>query len=200
MTILVCEGLDGCGKSTQVKRLQQHLAAAGKQVRSLREPGGTALGERLREVLLDPATEADPVAELLAYQTARAQLASAVIRPAVAAGEVVLLDRFWYSTIAYQAYGLGMDESVVRQAIEVAVGDLQVDAALYFAVPPELARQRRAGTTNDRIEARDITYHQRVYDGYEAMANAGELIRINADQDIETIAEAAWHTVEQVLG
>jgi len=101
MTLIVLEGIDGCGKSTQLERLVERLRAAGREPRVLREPGGTELGERIRAILLDPATEACPIAELLGYQVARAQLVHQELKPALERGELVVLDRFWYSTIAY---------------------------------------------------------------------------------------------------
>ena len=199
MALIVCEGLDGCGKSTQISLLAERLTQQGRQVHCLREPGGTALGEQLRAVLLHPETEADPVAELLAYQTARAQLVRQVIQPALAAGDTVLLDRFWYSTIAYQAYGLGLDEGMVRQAIDVAVGDCSVALGIYCRIDPAVARARRAGQGEDRIEARAADYHQRVYDGYEAMVEWGELCPVDADQDREAIAKDIWNLVASLI-
>lgn len=195
MPLIVLEGIDGCGKSTQARILGQRLRAAGIEPIDLREPGGTPLGERLRSLLLDPATRAGAVAEVLLYQAARAQLVEEVLRPALAAGRTVVLDRFWHSTIAYQAYGLGLDPRPVRAAIDLAVQGLRADLALWFDLPPaEAARRRAAARGEDRIEARGLAYLERVHSGYAALAAAGELLRVDAQRSPEAVAAEVWHT------
>jgi len=191
MPLYVCEGIDGCGKSTQAKRLATHLRNQGREVLELREPGGTTLGERIRAVLLDPATEAGAVAELFGYQMARAQLCEAVIAPALSRGVTVVLDRFWYSTVAYQAFGLGLEESAVRAVLRLATGAVKVDQAFWFDVPVEVAQRRRALARgqDDRIEARGSTYLERVANGYRSMAERGELLRIDAQDTAELVTE-----------
>jgi dTMP kinase len=199
--LIVVEGIDGCGKTTQAERIEQRLRANGRTVLRLREPGGTPLGEAVRGILLDPATQAGPVAELFGYQMARAQLCDSVIRPALAAGTTVLLDRFWYSTIAYQAFGLGLPAAGVRAVIDVAVGDVRADIALWFAVDPLLAARRRAAArgTEDRIEARGLAYLERVHAGYAALYAAGEMVRIDASQDADTVSLAVVAALSGVL-
>jgi dTMP kinase len=188
MPLIVLEGIDGCGKSTQAERLERRLRAAGRTVRRLREPGGTALGEAVRALILDPATRACPAAELFAYQLARAQLCDEVLRPALGRGEVVVLDRFWHSTLAYQAYGLGLDPAPVRAVVELAIGGLKADAALWFDLDPEAALRRRAAARGeDRIEARGLEYQRRVHHGYAALCAAGELARIDAAGDADAV-------------
>ena len=123
MPLIVFEGIDGCGKTTQVERLKQRLTTDGISFRHLREPGGTELGERQRALLLDPATKACPTAELFGYLQARAQLCHEVIAPALANDELVILDRFYHSTLAYQAYGLGLDQAQVRRLGRRALND-----------------------------------------------------------------------------
>jgi dTMP kinase len=196
MPLVVLEGIDGCGKTTQGERLTRRLDAAGVPHRRLREPGGTALGEAVRRMLLDPATRAGSVAELFGYQMARAQLCQDVLAPALAAGELVVLDRFWPSTIAYQAYGLGLDVAQVRAAISLAVGPVTIDLALWFDVTPEEAERRRAGTGRDRIEQRGLDYQRRVRAGYQAMAAAGEITRVDAAADPDQIEAAVWAAVQ----
>jgi len=189
MPLLVLEGADGCGKTTQAGRLETRLLAAGRPVRRLREPGGTVLGEAVRGLLLDPATAACPAAELFGYQLARAQLCHEVIAPALAAGTWVVLDRFWHSTLAYQAYGLGLDLANVRAVVDLAVGPVRPDLALWLDVPPDQAAARAdARSTRDRIEARDAAYHQRVYDGYRNMAIQGDLMRIDGLGSTDEVA------------
>lgn len=190
--LIVLEGIDGCGKTTQARRLAEHLRARGRVVSALREPGGTRLGEAVRALLLDPATEACPTAELFGYLTARAQLCAAVIAPALARGETVVLDRFYHSTLAYQGYGLGLDLDLVRAAIRLAIGTVRIDRAVWLDLDPAEAARRRARVrgTDDRIEARGLAYLQRVHAGFAALASAGELVRIDAARDEDAIAAA----------
>jgi len=190
MPLIVLEGIDGCGKSTQAGLLAERLGRAGRTVLRLREPGGTRLGEAVRGILLDRSTVACAEAELFGYLMARAQLCREVIAPALARGDWVVLDRFWHSTIAYQAFGLGLDPARVRAAIDLAVGPVKPDHALWLRVPPAEAAQRRdARADADRIEARDRAYHQRVADGYAALAAAGDLVAMDAGGTPEQVAE-----------
>ncbi len=184
------EGIDGCGKTTQSRSLVEHLRAEGRTVTPLREPGGTRLGESVRALLLDPATEAEPTAELFGYLTARAQLCAAVIAPALARGETVVLDRFYHSTLAYQGYGLGLDLDLVRAAIRLALGGVRIDHAVWIDLDPVTAAQRRARArgTEDRIEARGLAYLQKVHAGFASLAAAGELQRIDGHRSEDEIA------------
>ena len=189
MPLIVLEGIDGCGKTTQAELLVEALTASGKTARRLREPGGTLLGERLRTLLLDPATSAVPTAELFTYLAARAQLVEEVLRPALAKGEWLVLDRFWYSTVAYQGYGLGLDPAAVTAACRLAAGGLTPDAALWLDVPVAVAVARRTAARAgvDRIEARGDAYQERVRNGYAALAKAGVLQRIDANVPLEAL-------------
>jgi dTMP kinase len=198
MPLYVLDGIDGCGKSTQAKRLAERLRAAGQTVHLLREPGGTVLGESVRALLLDRATEACPEAEVFGYQMARAQLCRAVIAPALARGETLVLDRFWYSTIAYQAHGLGLDEAAVRAVIRLAIGPVTVAAALWLDLDVAAAAARRAASrgADDRIEARGLDYLRRVHAGFAAMAAAGELTRIDASGDSDAVTARVIAAIE----
>ncbi len=188
--LIVLEGIDGCGKTTQSRRLVEYLRTQGCTVTPLREPGGTRLGESVRTLLLDPATEAEPTAELFGYLTARAQLCAAVIAPALARGETVVLDRFYHSTLAYQGYGLGLDLDLVRAAIQLAIGTVRIDHAVWIDVDPVTAAQRRARGRgmDDRIEARGLAYMQKVHAGFASLAAAGELQRIDGQRSEDEIA------------
>lgn len=200
MPLLVLEGIDGCGKSTQVERIAARLTDLGKAPLRLREPGGTRLGEQVRALLLDQATEACPTAELFGYLTARAQLCQAVIAPALAEGRIILLDRFWYSTMAYQAYGLGLDPALVRAAIDLAVGGIRADLAAWLRVDPEEALRRRAAARGeDRIEARGLAYQRRVHDGYQTLADAGDLVAIDATRRPDAIFADLWSRIEPLI-
>jgi dTMP kinase len=197
--LIVFEGIDGCGKTTQADRLCARLERLRVPARRLREPGGTALGEAMRAILLDPATKACPVAELFGYLQARAQLCEEVLKPALARGEAVVLDRFYHSTLAYQAYGLGLDPTLVRAANALALGGLEADLALWFALDPLEAQRRRAASKPDRIEARGIEYLTRVHEGYRAMAEAGELARIDAARAPDAVESAVWALIEPLV-
>ena len=201
MPLIVFEGIDGCGKTTQVERLKQRLTTAGRAFRHLREPGGTELGERQRALLLDPATRACPTAELFGYLQARAQLCQEVIAPALAAGQLVILDRFYHSTLAYQAYGLGLDLAQVRAAIRLATGGIVPELVLWLAIDPAEAQRRRAAARGqDRIEARGLAYQQKVHDGYRALVASDALVEIDAQQDPDTVTAQVWEKVARIVG
>ncbi len=199
MPLVVLEGIDGCGKSTQVGLLLARLQAMGRLCRQLREPGGTPLGEAVRSLLLDPGTTACPAAELFGYLLARAQLCAEILQPALQAGAVVVLDRFWYSTIAYQGAGLGLPLEEVRAANRLAIGSLVPAAALWLDIDPAVAERRRRGPV-DRIEARGLAYLTQVRAGYQRLCDEGELTRIDAAEPPQSVAEAIWRVVGPVLG
>ena len=162
------EGLDGSGKSTQVERLRAALAAEGHEVVTAREPGGTALGEQIRELVLH-GDEMTPWAEALLYAAARAELVAEVIEPALARGAHVLLDRYLDSSVAYQgvARGLGLDE--VLELNLLAVGRLLPNRTFVLAVDPGTSLGR-VGEQPDRIERAAAAFHERASGGYEQLA------------------------------
>jgi dTMP kinase len=169
------EGIEGSGKSSHLARLAGHLRSAGRTVVETREPGGTAAGLAIRRLLLGAeATPLTPVAELLLYLADRAQHVHEVIRPALAAGSVVLCDRFSDSTLAYQGHGRGLPLDVVRaldaRARDGVVPDLTV--LLDCPVAEGLARARGRGTAADRFERETLAFHQRIHDGFHALAAA----------------------------
>ncbi|HYE08331.1 MAG TPA: dTMP kinase [Planctomycetota bacterium] len=201
MPLIVLEGIDGSGKSTQVRLLGERLQRMGRPYRALREPGGTALGEQQRALLLDPATQACPTAELFGYLQARAQLCHEVVAPALARGELVVLDRFYHSTIAYQAYGLGLPHDAVRAAIRLAIGDIAPAVVLWIELDPAIAARRRASARGeDRIEARGLAYLKRVHDGFAALAAAGEMIALSGLSAPEDLARDIWTRVAPIVG
>jgi dTMP kinase len=178
--LITFEGVEGAGKTTQLARAEDHLREAGVEVVVAREPGGTAVGEQVRSVLLDPGNAGmAPRAELFLYLAARAQLVAEVVEPALEAGDVVLLDRYVHSTLAYQGYGLGVDlgdgsaeENVrrLRDLCRMTVGPAWPDRVIVFDLPVEEGAARLAGETPDRIEARDVAFHRRVREGFLALA------------------------------
>ena len=162
--LIVLEGGEGSGKSTQVRRLSSALGRKGVAHVALREPGGTALGTEVRRLLLDPASDIDPRAEALLFMASRAQLVQREIRPALASGKIVLLDRFFLSTYAYQIAGHGLPEDDVRTANRFATGGLVPDLTilLTFPVVEGLARAAHLTASHDRMEAMGESFHQRV--------------------------------------
>ncbi|HHZ19673.1 MAG TPA: dTMP kinase [Firmicutes bacterium] len=167
------EGIDGCGKSTQVRLFTDWLVKQGKPVLVTREPGGTPLAERIRRVLLEPVEEeVYPLTEILLYAASRAQHVAGQIGPALAAGKIVICERFVDSTFAYQGYGLGYDLALIKELNHVATGGLVPDWTLLMDLPPELAAARLHGRAGgeDRIEARGLAFQGRVRDGYLRLA------------------------------
>ena len=164
------EGPEGSGKSTQVRALALWLHRRGHRVLTLREPGGTLLGERLRRVLLSPATgKLNSRTEAFLYMAARAELVDAIIHPALARGMIVLCDRFLDSTLAYQGYGSGVDVLALRRMGRLATGDLSPDVTFLLDLPAAVGLRRVRGA-KDRIERRAASFHERVRRGFLALA------------------------------
>lgn len=171
--LIVLEGAEGVGKTTQARRLAETLRAAGVPCTSVREPGGTHLGEAVRAILLDGEHVPTPAAEALLFLASRAQLVAETIRPALARGEVVVLDRFFLSTYAYQIAGRGLNEGAVRAANGLAIGNLVPDVMLVLALPSAEAGLERASArgAQDRMERADAQFHARVAAAFDLYAN-----------------------------
>jgi dTMP kinase len=169
--LITFEGGEGTGKSTQIALLAERLRGAGLVVRIVREPGGTLLGESVRDILLDPNNRTmSSVAELLLYEASRAQLVAEVLVPALDSGEVVLLDRFYDSTTAYQAFGRGIPRSEVDAANHLATSGLTPDRTVVLDLDPELGVARATRSGADRLEAEDLAFHEAVREGFLALA------------------------------
>jgi dTMP kinase len=203
------EGTEGSGKTTQVALLAQRLREWGRRVRVVREPGGTPIGEEIRHTLKHSQHNHAMTweTELLLMNASRAQLVREVIRPALAAGEIVLCDRFADSTIAYQGYGRGLDLEMVRRVVEVAVGGTWPDLTLLLHVPPEVSAERlrsRQATlpfVRDRMEEADPAFFERVAQGYRAIAQADpkRVKVIDATGSIEQVRAAIWREVAPLV-
>lgn len=189
------EGLDGSGKTTQVKELAAALRAHGHQVLLTREPGGTEIGDRIRDILQDKVhTAMTPQAELLLFCASRAQIVAEVIRPHLEAGGIVICDRFADSTIAYQGYGRGIDLDLLHAVIGFATGGLQPDLTLYLDITPEegIARRQQAslfGEEFSRIDQMALEFHHRVHQGYRDLmaAEPGRWLRIDAARTSDAV-------------
>lgn len=190
---LTVEGVEGAGKTTQVARLAGRLRDAGRDVLVVREPGGTPLAEEARRLVLDPALELSPAAELFLILVARADLVHHVVRPALAGGTTVIADRFDLSTRAYQIGGRGLPESEVIPANRLATGGLEPDLVIVLDVPPEVGRARHdaAGKPKDRLELADEGFHRRVAETFHRAAGPG-ILHVSADRLSDEVHDQVW--------
>ena len=193
---VVLEGIDGCGKTTQLQALRQWLPSSGLMAPGARlvvsrEPGGTALGQALRELLLHPPQGLQPLprAELLLYAADRAQHVEALLLPALQAGDWVLCDRFTGSTAAYQGYGRGLPLALIDTLENLATGGLQADLTLWLDVSLAESRRRRGGRPADRIEAAGEVFQTRVAAGFATLAAQRGWIRIEAGQPVAAVTD-----------
>jgi len=204
------EGTEGSGKSTHALLLADRLRAAGRTVRVLREPGGTPIGEEIRQTLKHSLHNRamTPETELLLLNASRAQLVREIIRPALAAGETVLCDRFYDSTVAYQGYGRQLDLKMVRAVIDFAVGETRPDLTILLMVPLATSEARResreAGTApaRDRFEEADRDFFRRVEKGFQFIAatEPQRVYAVDSTRPLEKVAAVVWQRVELLLG
>jgi dTMP kinase len=203
------EGTEGSGKSTQVKLLAHRLHTLGHQVRELREPGGTPIGEEIRHTLKHSRNNAamTPETELLMMNASRAQLVREVIRPALAVDHIVLCDRFYDSTTVYQGYGRGLNLPLVKSVIDFAVGDTRPHLTVFLRISPLVSAERlRSRQSNlpfvrDRIEEGDRHFFARVAQGYDAVAAAEpDRVRVvDGTGPVENICGQIWELVQPLL-
>ena len=187
------EGPEGSGKTSQLHVLADHFRDEGYDILTTREPGGTPIGDRVRAILLDPVhIEMESTTEFLLFSAARAQHVAEVIRPHLARGGVVFCDRYADSSLAYQGYGHCQDLEALRTITRFATGDLVPDLTFYFDVPVEVGLKRKAGGDGDawnRMEQKEIAYHERVRAGYLAMAveEPDRWVVVDARPDFTTV-------------
>jgi len=204
------EGTEGSGKSTQIALLTRQLSDLGHKVRALREPGGTPIGEEIRHTLKHSNVNhgMTPETELLLMNASRAQLVREVIRPALSSGVIVVCDRFYDSTTAYQGYGRGLDLEMVRQTIACAVGETRPDLTLLLTVSVKVSEARRQGrllpgleNVRDRMEEADRGFFERVEEGYLKLAatEPGRVQTIDATLPVDRVSQAVWRAVEPLL-
>jgi len=201
---LTFEGMDGSGKTTQMRLLAERLRARGREVLETAEPGGTRIGIAIRRILLDGANqELSPTAEMLLYFAARAQNVDEWITPALAAGKIVIADRFTDSTLVYQGCGRGLGAETVMALDRIACRGLQPDLTVLIDIDPEtsLARAHARNATarqDDRMDAQSLEFHRQVYAAYHALAarERGRVRVVDGRAAIEPLADEIWKIVE----
>ncbi|MCB2231625.1 dTMP kinase [bacterium] len=198
--LITFEGIDGSGKTTQLKKSAQYLEQRGLEVVVLREPGSTKVSEKIRRILLDPTLEISDLTELLLYEAARAEVVEREMRPLLARGTTILCDRFYDSTTAYQGYGRGLDLSMVKKLHTIAVGDVRPDLTFVFDLPFATALTRR-GKNPDRLESQSKAFFRRVARGFRELARSepGRVKLINAKPSIEKIFSAVTRELDKLL-
>ena len=195
------EGPDGAGKSTQIENIKRFFADRNIEVLFTREPGGTAIGERIREILLDKnCSEMDYMTEAMQYAASRAQDVAQVIKPALDEGKVVVCDRFVDSSMAYQGYGRKLGDAVAV-INSYAVAGCMPDATILMKLDPSVGKKRITEGSEDRLEAEKMAFHQAVYDGYLALEkeNPERIIGIDAGRGIDDIKEDIYEKLEELL-
>ena len=202
---ITLEGNEGCGKSTQLKWLAKHLRRKGRSVHTTREPGGTALGDAVRRLVLDPKYKRmSPVCETLLYMASRAQLVEQVILPRLKKGQIVLCDRWLDATLAYQGYAGGVDVDWIRRIGETATHGLKPDLTLYLDLPVRVGLKRAARTRPaDRIERKALGYHEDVRRGFLQIARSEprrfRRLAVRPDETIRHVHERIRAEVDRVV-
>ena len=203
---IVLEGGDGAGKSAVqaalVDHLRGHLRATSRDVIATREPGGTELGERIRDLVLSSSSVGDPLSELLLFEAARAHLVATVIRPALDAGAIVICDRFAASSTAYQGYGRNLGRKLVEQANSIATSCLTPDLTLLLDVPVEVGLRRRANDgAENHFDNETLDFHNRVRNGFLELAreNPSTWTVIDASQPLAAVIDDARSAVTPIL-
>lgn len=200
--LITFEGIDGCGKSTQIEKLKAFLLEQGYDARVFREPGGTAVSEQIRDILLNSREDIHPLTETLLFSAARAQLVATRIRPLLESGAIVILDRFFDSTTAYQGYGRRMIAvNEIEQLNKLATAGLKPGITFYLKMDPELASQRRNNEgEEDRMERSGVDFYHRVSDGFDRIAvQEKRVITLDATQTPETIFQSIITHLQYVL-
>ena len=203
---ITVEGGDGSGKSTQLANMKEYMASRGIEAVFTREPGGTGIGEQIREIILSTGNLAMcDMTEVLLYAAARAQLVREVIRPQLAAGKTIVCDRYLDSSLAYQGWGRGLGRETVEAINRFAVEDVIPDLTVFLDIAPQEARSRMAkrGEGPDRLESAGNAFHDRVYEGYLAILRAEEergrsrIVRLDATRDAETVKQDLFAVLDR---
>lgn len=204
MTFITFEGIEGSGKTTQIRLLMAWFQETGQRALLTREPGGTRIGEQVRSILLSREnTEITPEAEILLFSAARAQIVRERILPRLEEGWIVVCDRFADSTLAYQGYGQGLPLDDLLRITQFATGGLWPDLTIYLDLDVETGLRRKAATPEEwnRMEAKEVAYHQRVHEGYRALAaqNPERWLVLDARQPVQRIQQQIRARVAELL-
>jgi len=202
---ITLEGPDGSGKTTQVPLLAEAIREAGYDLVVTREPGGTEIGDQVRQVIMDLQNrQMKPTTEILLFQASRAQLVREIIIPSLEAGQVVLCDRYADSTLAYQGYGHQTDLEKLKQIVDFATGGLKPDLTLYLDIDAEEGLKRRSGPEDEwnRLDDYELAFHRRVREGYHEMiaAEPGRWVVIDGGRTVEEVQKDLRRVVLERLG
>jgi dTMP kinase len=195
------EGIDGSGKTTQINLLKKRVESAGLNVFIFREPGGTELSEAIRSILLNPETDIHPITEILLFSSARSQLVAERVKPLLDGKTLVILDRYYDSTVAYQGYGRKcLSISKINQINEIASHGIAPEITFYMRVDLETAIERRSHMSKDRMEQSGETFYKDVIKGFDELAKSSErFVTIDALKSIEVIHQLIWERVTKLL-
>ncbi len=199
---IVFEGPEGAGKSTQIKHLVNALREENLDIVQTREPGGTPAADAIRTVILDPALTISPLTEFLLYSASRAQHVEEVIKPALEENKVVVCDRFFGASVAYQGYGRGLELEFIYELTNRVTQGITPDLVLLLDIDPKIGLERIAQRgQKDRLELADISFHQKVREGFLAQARENKnWVIINAQQDEAKVKNDIWQTIQNRLG
>ncbi len=194
------EGIDGSGKSTQILLLREYLVKNGHKVVTLREPGGTELSEYIRAVLLNKKLEVSDISELLLFQAARADLVKTIVLPSLDQGRIVLSDRFYDSTTAYQGYGRGIDMEIIEKSNQIGSLGVLPDMTFYLNIERSVGQNRDIEKVRDRMELSGDEFYEKVINGYNELAKSeSRFITIDGNQDVKAIHALVVAEVEKLI-
>lgn len=193
------EGIDGSGKSTQIKRLRERLAKEGRATTVFRDPGGPEVSEKVRDILLNPDFDIDPVTELLLFSSARSQLMAEKVLPSLKKGQVVILDRFYDSTTAYQGYGRqSLPPEEIDQINDIASHKQAPDVTIYMKLSLQEAKSRMASKVKDRMEQAGDSFYQKVIEGFDQIAKQKDRVfTVDATLPREQVQATIWNHVSE---
>lgn len=200
--LITFEGPDGSGKTTQISLLKEYLSSKGYEVIYTREPGGTDISEKIRDIILDNKnSEMSAMCEALLYASSRAQLVHQIIKPALSEGKIVVMDRFVESSIVYQGIGRSLGTDRIRSINDAATEGLKPDITFMMTIPFEEGLKRKAKQKSfDRLENSGDDFHRRVYEGYMSLADSADYIRVvNADRAVEEIHKDIVNIIEELI-
>lgn len=189
-SLIVIEGPDGSGKSTQIELMKDYLRGKGFDVLETREPGGTVIGEKIRDIVLDRNNaEMSPITEALLYAASRAQHVYQVIKPALEEGKIVISTRYVYSSLVYQGIARGLGLDMVSSINNAAIQGVMADLTIFFDMDPvEALKRKRCGGNADRLELEDVNFHKIVYNGYKQLMNSNkDIIAVDASRSVAQI-------------